>query len=68
MTDRIKGFSVSLSSDMREDDCQGIIGAILMIKGVSAVERHVSDPDDWYARQHVKEELRGKILELWRDL
>lgn len=47
MTDRIKGLSVSLTHDIRDDDCQAIIDAIKMVKGVEAVEMHVTTSDDW---------------------
>jgi len=68
MTDRIKGFTVSLTHDIRDDDCEVIINAIKMIKGVADVELHVVDPDDWMARKHVKEELRNKIFEWFKNL
>jgi len=68
MTDRIKGLTVSLTHDIRDDDCESIINAIKMIKGVAAVELHVSNSNDWMARQHVKEEMRDKIFQLYKDL
>lgn len=34
MTDKIKGFWVALDHDMREDDAQKIIDAVLCIKNV----------------------------------
>jgi len=63
MTDRIKGLTVSLTHDIRDDDCQAIIDAIKMVKGVEAVEMHVANSDDWFARKHVKSELRDKLFE-----
>ena len=68
MTDRIKGLSVSLTHDIRDDDCECIINAIKMIKGVSNVKPHISNINDWMARQHIKEELRDKIIGLWKEL
>lgn len=34
MTDRLKGFIVTLTTDIREDDAESIVQAIKMIKGV----------------------------------
>ncbi len=63
MTDRIKGFTVALGKDMREDDCQQIINAILMIRGIENVTPLITSNDDWLARQHVKAELRESFYE-----
>ncbi len=68
MTDRIKGLTVSLTHDIRNDDCQAIIDAIKMVKGVEAVEMHVTDLDDWMARKHVKSELRDIVFEWFKAL
>ena len=68
MTDRIKGLTVSFTHDIRDDDCQCIVDAIRMVKGVSAVEMHVSDQGDWFARQHVKSELKEKFWGFYKDL
>ncbi len=68
MTDRIKGLTVSLSYDIRDDDCQPIINAIRMIKGIEDVEMHVTDVHDWIARKHVKSELRDIVFEWFKAL
>lgn len=68
MTDRIKGLTVSLTHDIRDDDCQPIIDAIKMIKGVAGVEMHVTDQNDYMARQHVREDLRNIISEWFKRL
>ena len=68
MTDRIKGLTVSFTHDIRKDDCEAIINAIQMIKGVAAVKANVTDSGDWMARQHVKSELRDLIFEWFRKL
>lgn len=57
MTDRMKGCFVAFDRDIREDDVQHLVGAIRMLKGVSAVELEVSNPDDWHARQRVRLEV-----------
>lgn len=43
MTDRHAGYLVTLSKDIREDDAEGILRAITMIRGVLAVEQVVSE-------------------------
>ncbi len=66
MADRIKGLTVSLTHDIRDDDCQSIIDAIKMIKGVEEVETHIADAVDWIARKQVKGQLR-EIISEWFD-
>ena len=38
MTDRIRVLSVCLDKEYRDDDCEAIINAIKMVRGVSDVE------------------------------
>jgi uncharacterized protein (UPF0264 family) len=68
MTNRIKGLEVALECDIREDDCQQLIDAILMIKGVASVKTNVSNHNDFYIKQQLKRELykgfHDKIAEL----
>ena len=61
MADRIKGLTVSFDHDIHKEDCKAIIDAIKMIKGVEDVEMHVIEINDWFARKHVKSELREMI-------
>lgn len=68
MSDRIKGFTVALSEDLKEEDCQGIINAIMMIKGVVAVNTNVLNVDDYLARQRVKYELRDALYDLFKKI
>ncbi len=68
MADRIKGLNVALTHDVRDDDCQEIINAMLMIKGVSVVSSHITDTSDYLARKHVKSEIREAIHKLYTDL
>lgn len=61
MTDRYFALTVLLDEDTREDDAKYIIDAIKMIRGVKAVEPHVSNLDVWAgetrARMRLAEEL-----------
>ena len=64
MTDRLKGLVVSFSGDIREDDAQGIIDAILLIKGVGSVKTSDFTGDDWINRSQIKIELREKLFKV----
>ena len=60
MTDRVKGFTVTLEKDIRIDDVEFILNAVKMIKGIAHVEPSISTSDDHFARQRVKMEMREK--------
>ena len=65
MTDRINGLTVVLTHDIRDDDCQCIIDAILMIKGVLSVKTNISDHfDNHVASERVRRELTDKMWEI----
>jgi len=63
MTDRIKGFTIVLDKNYRDDDVETIKNAIEMIRGVSSVEPVVANMDDFIVEQRVKSELRAKFYE-----
>lgn len=65
MTDRIKGFIVTLDDDMRSDDAEYVIHAIEMIKHVHSVKPVVSNFDDCMNRERVRLELWNKIYDLF---
>lgn len=65
MGDRIKALTVVLAVDVDEDDIEAVENAIGMIRNVAAVERHVVDIDDFTARTRVRNELWGKLHELF---
>jgi ADP-dependent phosphofructokinase/glucokinase len=64
MTDRIKGLSVALEKPIRADDCEELIAAIKMLKGVAKVKTHVANYDHWFAAQQVRNEIKDKILDV----
>ena len=68
MTDRIKGLTVTLEGDIRDDDCEVITTAISMIRGVAFVSTHVADIGHHMAKQQLKGELRIKIYDLVEKL
>jgi hypothetical protein len=64
MTDRVKGFTVTLENDIRIDDVEVIKQAIEMIRGVANVDCSISNTDDIINQQRVKTELRRKLWEV----
>lgn len=67
MTDRIKGFTVTLEKDIRVDDVEMIIQSIQMIRGIANVEPSISTPDDHMNRERIKYELRDKFYEFIKE-
>lgn len=66
MADHIKGFTVALEADLHEEDFARVKEAVLMIKGVVAVESSVSTSADWINRAQVSHEMQTAIYELCR--
>lgn len=64
MSDRIKGLTVTLRDDLRDDDAQPIIEAIKLLKGVVDVVKHVSNADHYMATRLAKVELSAKLWEI----
>ena len=64
MTDRYKSLIVTLTHDIRDDDCERIIQAIEMIQCVLKVEGNVARSDDYEAQERVRRELRKKLFEV----
>ena len=61
MTDRLNLLSVVLAKNVRKDDAEPIINAIMMIKGVLSVKSRVVDAADHIAQERVKHELGAKL-------
>jgi hypothetical protein len=68
MTDRLKGCWVSFTHDIRDDDAEALLSAIRQLRGVVGAEGEVSSSADWMARQHVKHEIRDRLVELIKSL
>ena len=62
MTDRVKGFTVTLDDDYRIDDVEKIMEAIRIFKGVGSVEPNITTSSDWVNRERVKNEFKGKLF------
>lgn len=63
MTDRLKGFVVTLKDDIREDDAEEILTALSMVKGVIDVRPLVHTHDDHMARMRLELEFRQKLYD-----
>ncbi len=61
MSNRIKGFTIALDRDYREEAAEQIENAIAMIKGVVKVTEHIVTAEDFFAETKVKRELLEKI-------
>jgi hypothetical protein len=62
MTDRVKGYVVTLDGTYREDDAEAILNAIRMVKGVRRVEPVPSrGVDDAIVRSRVLLEIREAV-------
>ena len=64
MTAKFNSLTIVLESDVREDDAQTLINAILMLKGVLSVEGNVSSVTDYVAESRVKTEVRNRLFEI----
>jgi hypothetical protein len=64
MTDRLKGVFVTFEQDIREDDAQATIAAIMQIRGVIDVSPSVAEIRDHTARVRARTELIRQIREL----
>lgn len=61
MTTRLKGFTVFLEKEMREDDAEATRAAILQIRGVMAAEPIESTPSEDFAIYAAKNDLLKQI-------
>lgn len=68
MTDRVHSFQVVLETNVREDDIDGIVGALKHVKGVLNVVPVKSTYDSVMAEERVRVEYKKKILDLLREL
>jgi hypothetical protein len=64
MTDRLKGFIVTLEEDLRTDDAEPVLNAIRTLRGVQSVTPMVTEPGDYMARQRVRLELTQQLWDV----
>ncbi len=66
MTDRYKGFLVTLDKEIRDDDSEYIINALKMIKGVYSVKPYIFKMEDHMNYVKAESEAGHKLLEFVR--
>jgi cell division protein FtsX len=64
MTDRFNALTVVLDKNIREDDAQAIISAIMQLRGVASVEGNVADPMSYIAKEQAMHELRDQMMDI----
>jgi hypothetical protein len=67
MSDRVKGFVVTLEKDVRLDDVELLMQTIRYMRGVANVEPSIVDSSDWINQQRVRNELRAKMYQFIED-
>jgi hypothetical protein len=67
MTDRIKGLTIALDRDYRDDDVQAIVDAIMMIKGVQSVKKSIANHEDWINRVQIRTDLQRRLFDALKD-
>ena len=64
MTDNYHTLTVVLERDMRSDDAESLINAILHLRGVLTVTPEVVDSGTYMAQERARHELGQKIIEV----
>lgn len=64
MTDRIKGFIVTLDADMRDDDSEAILMALRMVKRVADVRPIASDGREMVTEIRQAQKFREMLYDL----
>lgn len=67
MTDRLKGFVVTLDSDIREDDAETIRQAIHSLRHVVSVQPVKTNLDDQINREKIRLEINEKIFAVLKE-
>jgi len=66
MTDRYKGFLITLDKQIRDDDAEHIINALKMIRGVQSVKPYIKGMEDYMEYEKAKTDCGQKILDFVR--
>lgn len=67
MTSKIKGFTVTLNENIREDDFQDVINAVGLIKGVIHVKPIIVTGEDYIIKQRIKLNMIQKLLKILHE-
>lgn len=68
MTQRIKGFVVTLDADYRDDDIEKLAEAVRCLRGVVSVTMTARDPGDEMNRRRIENELREKLFKVFDEV
>lgn len=68
MTDRYNALIVALDKDIRDDDCETIINAIKMIKGVKDVQGNTVDADSFVAESRARQNVTEKLFKVIEEI
>jgi len=63
MTDRAKGFTITLEQDIRVDNMDYVLNALKMVKGVADVKPIINDSSTFVAERRLATELRDKLYD-----
>lgn len=63
MTDRYKGFLITLDKEIRNDNAEHIVNALKMIKGVYSVKPYISGMEDGMYYQKGLQDIGQKLME-----
>lgn len=61
MSNRYKGFLVTLSEPRKDEDCEDIITALKQIKGVQSVKPYINGFEDWMMYEKGIMDFRSSI-------
>lgn len=64
MTDRYNALTVVLDQDIRDDDAEKLMQAILQLRGVISVDGNVVNIGDYTAFQRARSDLAQKLWEV----
>lgn len=64
MTDRYHSLTVVLADDVREEDADALIKAIMMMKGVCAVSGNVADATAYMAEARARRQFADKLWDV----
>lgn len=67
MSDRVKGFVITLEKDVKIEDCELLMQTIRYMRGVADVQPSIVDSSDWINQQRVKNELRDKFYQFIKE-
>lgn len=68
MTQRLKGFTVILEEDIREDSADEIINALKMVKGVQQVIPIENDGSESMTEMKVRLDIARELMDFARGL